>query len=348
MPLAQAMLQARCQYGMHMDMNPGHTGLEFYNVAPTGTLPDLGRPLDRKWEAESKVPHMEGWSFRARRMVRFMGLMNFPRYIQREARDFLYLTLRPVLPGADVDLEEGVAVRWRTTGLPQHGFPYAVATAHVEPDASRPDTKVLLIKLDPRMVKLGHDAAVTAGVTASAAVDAPVVLSMSNVNLVPNQPTLWMGNRSCAISSEPVEAATAVVSGLTQQSPGAADAVAALGVDDEDGMLVYAEVQEGRRAGDDAALLTRILEKLGCSSRLLLTRPLLPSFGGTQNATEFDGATGAKDGSRAGRTVQFVRIEAPGGRRVFESTPVAGPNEWGPPQARRIRYFKKPKAADDE
>ena len=45
------------------------------------------------------VPGIHGWNFRARRMIRGMGLMNFPRYIQREARDFFYMTLRYLLPG---------------------------------------------------------------------------------------------------------------------------------------------------------------------------------------------------------------------------------------------------------
>jgi hypothetical protein len=325
MPLAQAMIQTRCQYGMHMDMNPGHTGLEFYKVAPKGTLPDLGRPLDKKWEAEGPVPYMEGWEFRARRMVRFMGLMNFPRYIQRETRDYFYLTLRPVLPGADLTLGEGTELKWRTTGLPQHGFPYAVATSHVQPDATRPDTKALLVKLDPRALRLATGA------------DDKVVVSISNANPVANQPTLWMSDRSCAIASSQVNGAVPVVSGVVPGSPGAADAVAALGVQDDDGMLVYIEVQEGRRPGADGAMLTGMLEKLGCSSRLLLTQPLLPSFGHR-----------AKEGQRFEREVQFVRIDAPGARRIFESTQVVEPGEWAPLQARRIRYFKKPKADGDE
>ena len=43
---------------------------------------------------------MPGYVFRARRMIRGMGHMLFPRYIQREARDFFYLTSRAILPGA--------------------------------------------------------------------------------------------------------------------------------------------------------------------------------------------------------------------------------------------------------
>ncbi|MCL2823292.1 MAG: hypothetical protein FWD57_04810 [Polyangiaceae bacterium] len=345
MPLAQAMIQTRCQYGLHMDMNPGHTGLEFYKVGPSGTLPELGRALDRKWEAANKVPHMEGWSFQARRMTRFMGLMNFPRYIQREGRDFFYLTLRPVLPGADIDLGDKTVpdsepgsetssglrgqIKWRTTGLPQHGFPYAIATAQIEPDGSRPDTKVLIVKIDPRMVR------VSAGTDVSS--DEKVVLSISNANPVSNQLTLWMGAHAGSVSSAPMEGGVAVVSGVSLGSPQAGGAVAALGIDDEDGMLVYVEVQQGRRADQDSKMLSSLMDKLGCSSPMLLLKPLLPSFGQRAGA-----------GAGVEREVQFVRVEGPGAKRVFEDTPVVHPDEWGPLQARRIRYFRKPKSASDE
>ena len=54
MPLAQAMVQTRCKFALHLDMNPGHTGLEFYKVAPTADLPEFGRPFDRKWERRTR------------------------------------------------------------------------------------------------------------------------------------------------------------------------------------------------------------------------------------------------------------------------------------------------------
>ena len=68
-----------------------------------------------------------------------------------------------------------------------------------------------------------------------------------------------------------------------------------------------------------------------------MTQPLLPTFGAEQDA-------GTR---RFDRVVQFVRIEAPGATRIFESTPVVDPSEWAPLQARRIRYFKKPKKKDE-
>jgi len=329
MPLAQAMVQARCKYGMHMDMNPGHTGLEFYKVAPAGTLPDLGRRLDKKWEAQGPVPRMDGWEFRARRMIRFMGLMHFPRYIQREARDYFYLTLRSVLPGQKVPVPEGSPEGdgvWRTKGLPQHGFPYAVATTHVHLDAKRPEAKVLLLRLDPKTVRMSSDR------------DMQTVVSMANANPIPGKPTLWLTEGSAAVSSMRVDGGVPVVSGVDLDGEGRAKVVAAIGVQDQDGMLVYAEVQEGRRPGQDGSLLARLLDSLGCSSRILLNQPLLPTFG------EDPG----KGDERFERVVHFVRTEAPGARRIFTDTPIVEASEWVPLQRRRIRYFKKRKKKDKD
>ena len=334
MPLAQAMVQTRCKYGLHLDMNPGHTGLEFYRVAPNGLLPDLGRPLDKKWEAEGPVPFMDGWTFRARRMVRFMGLMNFPRYIQREARDYFYLTLRDVIPGQDVKPVVTPALpdegRWRTKGLPQHGFPYAVATTHLRPDGARPDAKVLLVKLDPRTLRVAEG---------EGEAKEPVV-TLSNASTRQGAVTLWMTPRAFVISSEAVPGGAAIVSG---SAPGAVGTkvMAAIGIQDEDGMLVYAEVQEGRRESEDGALLSSLLETLGCSSRLLLTLSMAPAFGAEPVARDDKGRT-------YGRVVRFVRGQAPGAERIFVDTPIVEASEWAPLQAKRIRYFKKPKKTTEE
>lgn len=330
MPVAQAMVQARCQYGLHLDMNPGHTGLEFYTVRPTELLGSLGRPLDRKWEAEGKVPHMPGWSFRARRMVRFMGLMNFPRYIQREARDYFYLTLRHVLPGADLTWEglspeEG---KWRTSGLPQHGFPYAVATTHVTPEPSRPGAKVLLVKLDPRTVKIAQGAGSESGSGA-------VVVSFSNATEEPGKPTLWLGNRTATIASaapKNMQGMRALVSGVNPSEGQGQEIVAALGIIKNDGMVIYAEVQEQRVVAEDGALLDAVLTKAGCTERILLSKSLLPTFGQQE-----------EKGPQYGRTVRLERAEAPGAKRFFTDTPVVDPKEWQPLQYKRIRYFRKPK-----
>jgi hypothetical protein len=50
-------------------------------------------------------------------------------------------------PSSGGGKDEGV---WSVSGLPQHGWPYAIATTNIRPDASRPETKVRLFALDPR------------------------------------------------------------------------------------------------------------------------------------------------------------------------------------------------------
>ena len=115
--LALAMQRARCVYGVHLDMNPGHTGLEFYRAAPDGSsLPEVGHALDPQWEARGAVDGMDGWEFMGRRMIRYMGLMNFPRYIGRESRDFFYLTLRHVLPSENIARRHDTSKPARASG----------------------------------------------------------------------------------------------------------------------------------------------------------------------------------------------------------------------------------------
>ncbi|MBI5533688.1 MAG: hypothetical protein HY898_13290 [Deltaproteobacteria bacterium] len=334
-PLARAMLQARCKYGIHLDMNPGHTGLEFYRAMPTSQMQPLGRPMQKDWEAEGVIEGMDGWSFRGRRMIRHMGLMNFPRYIQREARDFMYLMLRPVLPGEDLapiinpaEPDEG---KWRTKGLPHHGFPYAVATTMLRPDASRPAAHVYLLKMDPRALRPAGMQGTEAG--------AQTVLSVSNANVGPRHPSVWFTGGAVSVAKEsPGKDAFALVSGIDPDSPEAANSYAALGVQDEDGMLVYAEVQTDRRAGADAAMLKQVLGRMGCSAVILLHKPLLPAFGEAGPARDGRGNTYE-------RVVKLVRVQSPGAKVVFPDTPVVGPKEWAPLQARRVRYFKKPTPA---
>lgn len=99
--LAFAMLAARCTYGIHLDMNKGHGGLELYRVAPEGELPPLGRALESEWEAEGEIEGLEGFRFRARKMFRGMGLRGFPRYLTRQTRDFFYLVRREKPEGSE-------------------------------------------------------------------------------------------------------------------------------------------------------------------------------------------------------------------------------------------------------
>lgn len=349
--LAQAMIQARCAYGIALDMNAGHSGMEFYKVAPTTELGTLDRPLQRDWEAEGDVPGMEGWSFRSRRLIRGMGLMNFPRYIKREARDFFFLALRHNLPGENIPVVakepfEGEGA-WTTKGLPQHGFPYAMAVSVVRPDASLPDFKVRVLALDPHTVG-------AAGSSLLVKDPAPVLAIETAAS---GDRSLLLAGRSFAITDkgEALPAGSVVLArGGGDEAPFAA----AFGVADESGFAYYIEPfapaaaasgkPEAADAGEapapapvalpaqEAKAIVDLLGKLGCSQHVgLAVRPALALGGDTALAG------GAIHPPRGSRAVTLLRALAPGGGRIFQDTPIVSKDIWYPLQQKRVRYFKK-------
>lgn len=317
--LGRAMLRARCDYGIHLDMNYGHTGFEFYRIGRAGTLPELPRKLDPMWEARGPLPDAPEWEFMSRRMIKHMALMNFPRYVSPESRDFFYLTLRPLLPGHPIapvvrPAEDGEGV-FRVHGLPQHGWPPAVATTNLRPDANRPATRAGLIKIDPKFVAVE---------TTRAPEDRVVVEFRSTLRDGPS--ALWHSERAgftIGVSAPDAEARP-ITTGFPEESPGAARAQAVLGVD-PDGMLVYARITEGPDPERDRDLLRALLERLGCTARLFLPRPLGASLG-EQNA-------GASESTST--QVVLKRRSGPGIRSLFPTTPVVPPKTWQPLQRKR-------------
>jgi hypothetical protein len=345
--LARGMLAARCSFGIHLDMNPGHAGFEFYDVAPRGELRPLGRPLQGDWEAEGKVPDMEPYVFRARRMIRGMGHMLFPRYVQREARDFFYLTARPLLPGAPIPVEGGApseAAAWRTQGLPQHGFPWALATTQVS--AGLPGgAKVDVVRADPRTMRPADapGAADAPDGTSPASPERgrnPTVLTL--VSGTGGSLSLWWSAGVFALGAlPPAPGATALATGAAPGSPAGSSARAAVGVEDEDGMLAWVELPEGTRPDQGTArAMDALLSRMGCSARMLVTGNGRALLGGTLDAT---GNPVAAPRAAAGETTaRLVRRAAPDAHAVFVDTPIVLPHVWQPLQAKRVRYFYKP------
>jgi hypothetical protein len=320
--LALAMHRARCTYGVHLDMNAGHTGLELYRAAPKGKLPAINHRLDDMWEARGPVPGMDGWEFIGRRMFRLMALMNFPRYIGTEQRDFFYLTLRPVLPGepvpSAVEPAQAGEGAWRIQGLEQHGWPPAIATTHLRPDAARPATSVGLIKLDPRQVRAPEP---------GEANPRRIIEFRTPAERKDMSFALWHSARAgFQVGREPPDAAaTRITYGYAASEKPSIAANAALGIDPQ-GMLVYARVTEGENPGSDGALLRSLLVSLGCESTLFL-----PGALGAELAPP-----GAEAPVRApGSGVVLVRAQGPSVRRIFTDTPIVGPKRWAPIQTRR-------------
>ena len=329
--LAQAMLDARCAFGIHLDMNPGHAGFEFYNVSSqAGGLKPLGRSLQADWEAEGRVPDMTGYVFRSRRMIRAMGHMLFPRYIQREARDFFYLTARPLLPGAPLETgpspEPGEG-QWRTKGLPQHGFPYALATTWLHPG---PRT-LRVLRADPRAMAPAPEGA--------SGVQSPTVLALTAGSR--GTLSLWWHDAVFSISaSSPAPGAAVLAGGVPLSSPLAASARAAVGVQDEDGVLVWVEIPPdggsiGRsETGANLRAMEALLDRAGCSARMALPGDARALLGGSLDLSGAPVSTSATTpiGSR------LVRARAPDAHPIFESTPIVPIGVWQPLQAKRVRY----------
>jgi len=329
--LALAMQRARCDYGVHLDMNPGHTGLEYYHAAPSGTLPKLNRALDDVSEARGPIPGMPGWEFMGRRMIRLMALMNFPRYINTESRDFFYLTLRHILPGdalapvlSPAESAEGV---WSVQGLAQHGWPYAIAKTTLRPDATRPDTRVGIMRLDPKFLRVvpGGDA------HSQHVLDLTQPLGEGIGTLA-----LYHDGAHFLIASSAPPKATLVTHGFAAAEAASTSATSAMGIDAL-GMLVFVRFTAGARPAGEGDLLKELLQRLGCSSSVFFLRPLGVVLGDNNRESHETGAGDSANPS-ANQGVGLARAEGPGARRLFPDTPVVPPTRWAPLQQKRVRY----------
>jgi hypothetical protein len=91
--LGKAMLLARCTYGMHLDMNPHHTGFVFASVRSYA---------NRDYDAKLLTPLMAIWP---------------ERYLEYAPKDFFYLMLREPTPPGDVGWTEDVGTAPAPTWL---------------------------------------------------------------------------------------------------------------------------------------------------------------------------------------------------------------------------------------
>lgn len=336
--LAAGMLAARCAFGVHLDMNPGLAGFEFYNVQPRTSFVPLGRPLQSDWEYEGTIKELPEFLFRARRMMKSMQHMNFPQYIHRDGRDFFYLTARYVLPGADLPSpsprgpDEG---KFRLKGLPQHGFPYALALAESRLP-SAPEIKVRVVRVDPRAVtaKRREDAQgkpVILTVGRAAVKDAP--REDGDLGLFHAGHVFIVGKQNA-----PPEGSLLLARGTPETAESARNANAAVGVGDEDGMLQWVELAPGTQPSAAAAhAMGELLSSLGCSQRMWLLAGTRAALGGTLDAAGQPFAPPTPD-------AVLVRADAPGAHPYFVDTPIVGQDVWQPLQSQRVRYFKKPGA----
>lgn len=320
-PLGRAMLAARCAVGLHLDMNPGLAGFEFYNMQSAANFKPLGRPLQPDWEYEGTVKDLPDLKFRTRRMTKTMGHILFPRYIQRDARDFFYLTTRAVLPGAPLD----AGTEWRVKGLPQHGYPYAsaITTARLFPNGD-PNRKARVLRIDPRAVAL--DKPEGDGANTVLVLGRPPKVKPS---ADPGDKKLWLGAHVFSIGKDAPPNATALANVLP---PGVVTARGAVGVSDEDGFLHWVELgPDDQPSSEASAAMLDLLQRAGCTTRGLLAGDIRAYLGGGLDV-------GGDPSSPAAVTVRLNRTATPAAKQIFESTPIVPQSVWAPLQAQRVKW----------
>lgn len=311
--LGQAMLATGCSYGLHLDMNQGHTGLELYHVAPAAQLPPLAMPLDSVWQTQDSVPESPELRFRGRRLFKSMQLMNFPRYIQRQTRDFFYLTLRETLPGPDLSGADAPAKPWQVATLPQQGFPPAMATNSMRPDSERPATVVQLWQVDARWVDAN---APETSESPLACFETP-----NPAQKEPRETALWLGSGRFGIGKPPGQNRR-LLRGTRQPL---ARARAAVGLRRDGQVLVYAEIVTGAPDPADAETLAQALRASGASLKLYLENPWHVALAGRD-------LSGHPTTLNSAQKQCLFRSETPAFRVLFKETPIVKREHWKPLQ----------------
>jgi hypothetical protein len=324
--LGKAMQSLHCVRGMHLDMNTKHTGFEFYRAfAPQVAPPPLGRALG-DMEFEGKVEQSLGYTFRARLAVKTMSPQRFPRYLQRDGRDYFFLSLKPVLPGPAVEVD-GAQVSFSTSALPQAGWPAAFARAHLggeDPKAGHAGT--WLVRIDPARAvpaplappELDRRLATLIGVDSGS--EGELALYATRVHGV-------LRYRMASLSPRDKDAHV-VLRGAPLADGAAAER--ALGVD-ADGFLIYAEA-----SGDDAAALAARLHQAGVKVAMALPKAARLAFVQRDALISVDGR---HELHAADAGLPLMAETRPAASAIFGDVKPLPYWRWAGPQGQRVRYF---------
>jgi hypothetical protein len=309
--LAEAMRRARCSYGIHLDMNAGHTGFEFYRIGRQGELPSVERPLDPMWEARGAVSGAPGWEFSTRLMVRKMPLMDFPRYVHLTSRDFFYLTRRYLLPGNPLQALDPAHPgdgTWRVE-LPHNAWPHAVAVTliHVPSDGPKP-TAVAVSALDSKQLALAGEAT-----------DWVVSFNEAEAEMGTG---VWLTGRRFVVAEAPPTSEALLLARGAETPTEKTSSAACVGT----GKWLYvADAPVGPHTAD---ALTRVLGATGCSKIVFLPDKALLVVAGLASPRSRE----------SGAVIRLRRNPFSGMERLFPETPVVPPAKWAILQRRRVDY----------
>jgi hypothetical protein len=242
-----------------------------------------------------------------------MSQMSFPRYVDRDPRDFFYLLLKPTLPGPPIG-----ETAFSTAGLPHPGWPHAFARAEVE------DT--WLVRIDasraiPGPVRPEDARRPLAYLTGGRALAHPRARFALYARRVTEG---WAGDRYGV--GEPPEGARVVLGG--EPLAAGSGAGAAIGVD-VDGFLVYAE----------GASLPARMEAARVERAIALPDGVRLAFVIDPHTVGPDAYEREVDIAAA---LPFLANERPAAEVLFPEVEPAPYRVWGWMQDQRVRYFRGP------
>jgi len=309
--LGEALVAARCVRAMHLDMNSGHSGMEFYNVlGPQET----GMPLGKResFRFQGTISGLPGYTVRARKAVTSMGLP-LPRYIHPDPRDYFYLTLKP---GIETSPVPSSAPALSSADLPHAGWPPALAR-HVS-GTSR------VLRIDPAR----------AIPTTAPATGAEVLLA--ELRGKPQTPVLddqalYSTRASIGLAyavGVPVPDANVLLRGPLLGP--ATQAESAVGVDGA-GLLVYAETTDKAPGA-----LHKLFSSLGVERAITLDHVRL-GLQYREGLLDVEGTTRLRDGSVS---LRFVASSLPAAEVLFSDNRPMPYSKWAQLQDQRVRYFR--------
>ncbi len=313
--LGAALVAARCVRAMHLDMNAGHSGMEFYNViAPNEErLPPEKRTAFR---TESSLSELPGYVLRARKAVTSMG-MALPRYIHPDPRDYFYLTIKPGLSGSAL---AGPAT-FSSRDLPHAGWPPAFARATQD--------NVRLLRIDPAR--------------ATPLVEAPaggqlVLAELRGATREPRLDDFVLHAEKTPLGSRwrvgvPPQGAEVFLR-APQLGPDAV-AHAALGVDPA-GLLLYAETDDNK-----PGVLHQALAAVGVKAALWLPNDTRLGLKFREGVLGIDGRSRLREPVAHGRPlVSFIASSVPAAEVLFPDNAPMPYARWAHLQDQRVRYFR--------
>lgn len=346
---AEGLKRAGCHYLIQLDVNSAHSGFEYYRVDPKNSAPEPAQPLDKKAEAEGEVRDRSDLLFRAKKLIKSMPLMRFPRFIRRDPRDYFYLTLARLLPGPDIVTEEAdEPVPWRVDGLPgSTSYPARFAMATIHGDGGYGDP-VHVIQADPRWldasggVPEGGSGAVWFPPPGTGRYDAGTIKGdLAGGDLViafahDEEGAEWIvssGRWKEDVLEQDVDFAFEVIA--EEHALSSVPLCGAFGIG-PDRFLTWAETP-----GGDPAHLLEMLRAAGAETILVVPRPGPEPCGWAfAYANKIVPLIHEELRETSQWGIALTLTERDAVVRLFPDTEVVKPGVWNPGQTKRIRYFR--------